>query len=80
MHAVAAVLDSSSPAVIITFGLVLSCGTSLLRRRFVANDPTEEQSAAVTVSLQHRKLVPIDRGRAVADVGFPRQIRRASNG
>lgn len=79
MHAVALALNASSPAVIITFGLVLLCGTTLLRRRSAADDAGEERKAGVTLSLRDRKLVPIDRGRA-PNVEFPRQIRRAGNG
>jgi len=79
MHAVAAALDSSSPAFIVAFGLFMLCCTGLLRRCVPQDHAEEDRSAGLTVAVRDPKLVSIDRGRATK-VPADGLMRRAANG
>jgi hypothetical protein len=81
MQLFSSILNSSSPAFYALLGLAVMIGSSVIRRKRAMS--AERKDAAVnggiSVRLENRKLVSIERGR-MREAAAGKSLRRASNG
>ena len=81
MHFVTVFLDPSSPIACLILGVVLLGGSTFLLK--LGSSAPEQREVCtdlrVSIELQNRKLVPIDRGRVRLPAGMITPVSRVSN-